>query len=110
MKKPTPFTEQAEDTPNTTTRRRGYEALSPRQARLISVLLRHPVMRNDADRIAGATNSPDEIMKMRRMGLKIDTERLPILNRDGNTSIVGRYHLAESSRPLALELLEVSHG
>jgi len=111
MKKPAPFPVQAEDTANTTTpRRRNHDALSPRQARLLSALLVRPVMRIDADNVSGAINSPDEVMKMRRMGLEIDTERVAVPNRDGNTSIVGRYHLRAESRPLALELLGVRHA
>jgi hypothetical protein len=110
MKKPAPFPVQAEDNANTTTPRRSYEALSPRQARLLLAMLHRPVMRRDADRIAGATNSPDVVLHLRRMGLEIDTERLAVMNQDGNLSHVGKYHLKPESRPLALELLGVRHA
>lgn len=112
MKKPAPFPVQAEDTANTTTpRRRNRDALSPRLVRLLTALLRSPVWRVDADRIAGTTNAPHYVQELRGiMGHdSIDTERVPVQNRDGNTSIVGRYHLKAESRPLALELLGARH-
>jgi len=111
MKKPTPFTEQATREAHTTTIRR-WDALSPRLVRLLTALLRNPVWRIDADKIAGTTNAPHYIQELRGiLGYEaIDTERVPVVNRDGNTSYVGKYHLLESSRPLALELLGARHG
>jgi len=110
MKKPAPFPVQAEDNANTTTPRR-RDALSPRLVRLLAALLRNPVWRIDADKIAGTTNAPHYIQELRRiLGYEaIDTERVPVVNRDGDTSYVGKYHLLESSRPLALELLGTRH-
>ncbi len=111
MKKPAPFPVQAEDNANTTIPRR-RDALSPRLVRLLTALLRSPVWRRDADSLIGTTNAPHYVEELRRiLGYgAINTELVPVVNRDGDTSYVGRYHMLESSRPLALELLGVRHA
>jgi len=112
MKKPAPFPVQAEDNANTTTpRRRNHDALSPRLVRLLTALLRSPVWRRDADSLIGTTNAPHYVEELRgMMGYEaIDTERVPVTTRDGETAYVGKYHLRAESRPLALELLGARH-
>ena len=111
MKKPTHFTEQATREAENTTPPRNHDSLSPRLVRLLTALLRSPVWRIDADKIAGTTNAPHYVQELRDiMGYEaIDTERVPVVNRDGNTSHVGKYHLRAESRPLAIELLGARH-
>ena len=111
MKKATPFPEQPRDTGNTDTSLTAKQAhLSPRQARLLRALLQAPLMREAADRITGASNSPDWIMRLRRLGLVIHCERILRTDRDGKTCWPGRYSLAPESLPKALRLLGALDG
>lgn len=66
---------------------------TPREWRAYQALSRGPVWREDLDRAAGSTNSPDVVMRLRGKGLNIWCERVKRLDRDGNTCRPGRYHL-----------------
>lgn len=82
--------------------------LSPRQARVIHALLPGAwITRESLDRIAGASNSPDVIWKLRR---KIgedafDMEMIDGTDRDGKPCRTGRYRMTEPGRVRAVELL-----
>lgn len=67
-------------------------------------------MRETLDRIAGASNGPNIIMELRRMGLEIECERIKCLDRDGRTCRPGRYTLAETSHLAAAALLGNDDG
>ncbi len=67
--------------------------LSPRQKRFVQRARKGPLPREEADRVCGASNSPDIAHQLRAKGYDIDTERLPITNQDGGTSYIGIYHL-----------------
>ena len=67
-------------------------------------------MREALDRIAGASNGPNIIMELRRMGLAIECERLERLDRDGRTCRPGRYTLAATSLLKAAAMLECTDG
>ena len=75
--------------------------LSPRQARVINALLSGAwITRESLDRIAGASNSPDVIWKLRR---KIgedafDMELIDGTDRDGRPCRTGRYRMTEQGR------------
>lgn len=82
--------------------------LSPRQARVIHALLPGAwITREALDRIAGASNAPDVIMKLRgKLGHDaIDTELIDGTDRDGRPCRTGRYRLTEPGRVRAVELL-----
>ena len=75
--------------------------LSPRQARVIAALLPgHWVDREPLDRIAGSSNSPDVIWKLRRkIGQDaIDMELIDGTDRDGHPCRTGRYRLTDQGR------------
>lgn len=44
-------------------------SVNQRMIRLVRALLRGPVTRENADRIAGVSNSPDLVSDIRRLGL-----------------------------------------
>lgn len=65
---------------------------TPRQRRLLEALALGPVSREDADRIAPATNGPHFIGTLRRAyRLAIPCERIPCTTIDGDPSWCGLY-------------------
>ena len=88
-----------------TTAKRLRKYITPRHRRLIVALLIGSLPRETADRVAGASNSPHYIRELRdKFQLNIRTERVERIDRDGNTTRPGVYHLEQDSRELA-ELL-----
>lgn len=84
---------------------KGASKFTARQRRALQALLRGPVMREDLDGIAGASNSPHVVSELRRMGLVIDCERVECTDRDGKPCRPGRYSLAATARNRARQLL-----
>lgn len=84
--------------------------LSPRRHRLLAALVSGPVPREAADRIAGASNSPQYIAALKQYGLAIVCERVPSTDRDGLPCRPGVYHLLAESLPLAHKLLRGKAG
>tara|TARA_R110002074_G_scaffold203728_2_gene371879 strand:- start:4117 stop:4446 length:330 start_codon:yes stop_codon:yes gene_type:complete len=88
-----------------TTTKLPRERITPRQRRLLSALLTGPLPRESADQVAGASNSPNHIRELReKFLLNIRTERVERIDRDGNKTRPGVYHIEADSRELA-ELL-----
>ena len=86
----------------------GKLKLSPRQARVIRALMPGAwITREALDRIAGASNAPDVIMKLRgKLGHDaIDTERIDGTDRDGRPCRPGFYRMTDPGRVRAVELL-----
>lgn len=84
----------------------GAVLLSARESRLLERLMSgNWLMRRDVDAVAGASNGPDIIFRLRNLGLEILMERVKMRDRDGRLCQPGRYKLAEGSQPLARELL-----
>lgn len=79
--------------------------LGPRHRRLVEALLRRPITREEADRIAKASNAPHWIMELRRKGLEITCERRQRLDADGEKVCPGIYSLDPESIPVAKQLL-----
>lgn len=79
--------------------------LTPREQRLLDALLRGEVTREQADRIAGASNSPHYIGRLRRLGLTILCDRRKKTDSDGKTVRPGVYCLQSDDREPALKLL-----
>lgn len=71
--------------------------LTPKQRRIMAALNGSPsgIWSFDLGRIAGALNVAQQIMLLRRMGVKIICETEPFVNQDGEKSRVGRYRLAD---------------
>ena len=71
---------------------------NPRWLRVIAALLKRSVMREQLDKIAGASNSPDIILNLRRHGLQIPCKRIPIYDQDNKLCRAGVYELSKSDR------------
>jgi len=79
--------------------------LTPRQTRALRRLLERPVMREELDSVAGVSNAPDEVMRLRAKGLIIHCDRIDSYDRDGKHTRPGLYSLDKSSVEYARELL-----
>lgn len=78
---------------------------SPRGRRVIVALLHGPLMREDVDRISGASNGPEVVYYLRRrMGLEIPCERVHGTDRDGRPCAPGRYSLTRRDRAEVLRV------
>jgi hypothetical protein len=82
---------------------------SPRQIRALQALLNGPVTREQLDRMAGASNSPDVVASLKRHGLRIacDTSQ-PVTDRDGRKAYPGVYSLHADDRAKVIALLKNS--
>ena len=91
---------------NFATQNRKPKLLSPRKRRLLKALLNGPVYREAADRVAGASNSPELIRQLKNdHGLHITTHRPVHTDRDGRITRPGLYVLERESIELARALL-----
>lgn len=80
--------------------------LTPRHLRLLLALLDGPCTREEVDRIVGASNGPDEVMRVRRrFGLVIPCERQQGFDRDQHRVEFGIYSLTPLDRQKARELV-----
>ncbi|KAA0074215.1 hypothetical protein CIW54_27090 [Paraburkholderia sp. T12-10] len=71
---------------------------NPRHLRVLHVALRHPMPREEVDRVAGASNGPDLISDLRAKGLDFHCHRVRCLDRDGVEVKRGIYALTERDR------------
>lgn len=74
---------------------------SPRERRLLAALLERPITREQADRIARASNSPDVVFKLRSHGIDVQMTRIGFVDADGRASNYGRYWLKQSDKRAA---------
>jgi len=82
---------------------------SQRQRRALVALLAGPQTREQLDRLAGASNSPDVVMTLRRrFGLALPCALETVPDRDGKRVERGVYRLAELDKPTALRLVQAS--
>lgn len=66
--------------------------MSRRLIRLAAALAKGPVTREQADRIAPASNAPHFIGVLRRkLEIDLDCDRVPFTTKDGESSWHGRY-------------------
>ena len=73
--------------------------LSPRHRRIVHALLTRSRTREEIDRIAGASNGPDEILRLRaKLDIEIPSVRIPAFDRDGHDVQIGVYSLTTSDR------------
>lgn len=75
-----------------TTHQRKHK-LTEREQRLLTALMARSVTREQADSIAGASNSPHVIMMLRKKGYAITCERIKKIDRDGKPCRPGLYTL-----------------
>jgi hypothetical protein len=64
---------------------------NPRHLRVIHALLTRSRRREEIDRIGGCSNGPELIAELRRRGLEIPCDRVPVVDRDGFVVRVGVY-------------------
>jgi len=68
--------------------------LTQRQMRAINALRSRPIMREELDRLAGCSNSPELVRQLRCKGLDIECQKISVLDRDGKVCKSGRYEFA----------------
>ena len=101
---PTPMQTAGDAT--TRAQRQQAPALTLRHRRILLALLAGQRTREEIDRAAGASNGPDEVLRIRlRFGLVIPCTRRGSLDRDGHKVEVGVYRLTENDRTTARRLL-----
>ena len=71
---------------------------NPRHLRVIYSLVIRPRKREELDKIAGASNSPELIAELRRRGLAVPCDRVPAIDRDGYPVKSGVYSFTEDDR------------
>ncbi len=80
--------------------------LTPRARRILLALLVSDRTREEIDRAAGASNGPDEVLRIRqRFGLAIPCTRKGSKDRDGQKVEIGVYRLTEEDRTKARRVL-----
>ena len=81
--------------------------LGPRELRLLCALMLGPVRREEVDRVAGASNGPDVVMRLKRaIGIKVPCRRVPATDRDGRPCRPGIYNLSDADRIVARGVLD----
>jgi len=80
--------------------------LTLRQTRALRALMNNPQMRENLDRIAGCSNSPELIAGLRRMGLETPCERVERFDRDGNACYPGLYQLTPEDKAIVSDWLK----
>lgn len=78
---------------------------SQRQERVLRALVARPLMREELDATAGASNGPEVVRALRAAGWRIHCERLKRTDRDGLPCRPGRYSLDPAQRTEAFEML-----
>ena len=71
---------------------------NPRHLRVIQSLMIRPRKREEIDRIAGASNSPELIAELRRRGLRVRCQLTPGIDYDGRPIKFGVYELDDDDR------------
>lgn len=80
---------------------------SPRQRRVLLALLAGPKTREQVDRIAGSSNGPDVVMKLRRrFGLSLPCALGQVRDLDGHTVERGIYAMTSRDKVLALAITQ----
>lgn len=63
------------------------------ELRLLEVLRKGPISREQADKVNTASNSPTVVRRLREKGLEVPCERVPFVKKDCRQSWYGRYRL-----------------
>jgi hypothetical protein len=104
VKAPTPM--QTGDDATARRQRQQAPTLTPRHRRILLALLVGQRTREEIDRIAGASNGPDEVMTLRQnFSLVVPCQRKGSKDMDGHAVQVGIYRLTEADRTHAKRLL-----
>jgi hypothetical protein len=73
-------------------------AESPRQLRVIMALLTRSRSRKAIDEIAGCSNGPDLVARLRKNGLAIPCENTQCIDRDGKEVAHGVYYFTSDDK------------
>lgn len=72
---------------------------SPRHVRVLRALMKfRKLTREQLDRVAGSSNGPDVVFRLRTKGLAVPCTLLPRVDRDGRPCEVGEYRLTQQDR------------
>lgn len=71
---------------------------NPRHLRVLQALLQRPLCREELDSVAGASNGPDLVAKLHRLGLEVPCTRINFIDRDGKPCRPGVYKLTNLDR------------
>ena len=74
--------------------------LTARQMRACTALFNRPMMREELDRAAGCSNSPDLVMRLIKKGVGITCTEVKRVDRDGRACFPGRYELTVEGRAI----------
>ncbi|WP_315122499.1 hypothetical protein [Comamonas antarctica] len=84
------------------------QVMTPRQERVLQALAGTTswIAREAIDRIAGASNGPDVIARLRhKLGIDaIEMERVEVIDRDGRPAKPGHYRLTDTGRRRLAEM------
>jgi len=69
-----------------------------RQLRVITVMMRRPLHRQELDSVAGCANGPDLVASLRGLGLTVNCERIKFIDRDGFVCRPGVYSFTAGDR------------
>ncbi|WP_082176503.1 hypothetical protein [Acidovorax sp. MR-S7] len=75
---------------------------NPRHLRFLTSLLHGSRSREEADQIAGCSNSPQLVRSLRKLGLELPCRRLRRIDRDGKKCAPGIYSLTNADRQKVL--------
>lgn len=81
---------------------------NPRHLRVLTVMLKRPISRENLDSIAGCSNGPELVAELRRRGLggELLCERIQFVDRDGRPCRPGVYYLTPKGRRMVLNWLK----
>lgn len=99
--------------PNTTSyvNQNKLPQLPMRSIRLVTAIVNGPVSREEADRIAPASNSPHYIGVARRaLGVSLTCEHVPFTTLDGHKSWYGRYVASVEDQKIIRDYLDALEG
>jgi len=80
-------------------------ALTLRNQSLLAALVAGPLTREQADKVTRASNSPQHILELRKLGLRIDCVRGRFVDGEGVEHRPGTYYLHPESSASARGLL-----
>ena len=72
--------------------------VNPRHLRVIDELMQRPLLREELDRVAGCSNSPELVAELKRRNLQIVCLLMTRTDRDGKPCRPGLYILTDTGR------------
>ena len=75
-----------------------FNTNNPRHLRVMIAVVRRSMTREHVDAEAGCSNGPELIAELRRRGLSLPCDRIPVYDRDGREVKRGVYHATTIDR------------